>query len=112
MAAYCQDDGNTKKDWSPICLYAMRTYSLSVIHRRMPIGTNMHHRRCVCPRLIFKLINGNQLAKSYKQSMTLQVNGWFLFKEWRLLINYEQALNVEQTLEGSVVFTSLPYITI
>ena len=55
MAAYCQDNGNTKKDWTPICLYAMRTYSLSVIHRRMPIGTKMHHRRCACPQLSFVL---------------------------------------------------------
>ena len=54
MAAYCQDNGNTKKDWTPICLYAMRTYSLSVIHRRMPIGTKMHYHQCVCPRLIYQ----------------------------------------------------------
>ena len=44
--------------------------------------------------------------------MTLQVIGYCLFRKWLLFTIYEHALFVEQTLDGSVVIASLPYITV
>ena len=44
--------------------------------------------------------------------MTLQVNGYCLFRKRLLFTIYEHALFVEQTLESLVFIASLPYITV